>query len=62
MDKKNHPFDRFTRAIAHLNLDDKQARPTAHTASVVDFSNWDDVRQELESVDSTIPAPETPPR
>ena len=57
MEDKNLSFEKFTRAIANLKLDDKSARPTAHTSSVVDFSNWDSLRREIESEKTVADAP-----
>lgn len=51
MDSKNVSFERFTRAIADLKIAETQPRPTAHTASVVDFSNWDAVQRELSTAE-----------
>jgi hypothetical protein len=47
MSEKKVSFEEFTRAVADMKLDEQATRPTAHTSSVVDFSNWDEVRREV---------------
>ncbi|MDE0089637.1 MAG: hypothetical protein OXU23_28230 [Candidatus Poribacteria bacterium] len=41
-------FERFTDAIRDLDLDPKKVKGVSHSSAVTDFSNWDQIRNELE--------------
>lgn len=45
---KKKKFERFTDAIRDLDLDPKKVKGVSHSSAVTDFSNWDQIRNELE--------------